>query len=135
MTQDNWLQAQYSVLGSALIEPSVVPKVIQQTRMADFSGQCQTIYATMRKLFQDGHPVDVVSVAAALGDEYNKFLMDLMQIVPTAANLDYYITLSWCEWLVEGVRYQYQICYALDVYADVARGGLSVAQFHNTVAA
>lgn len=93
MTQDNWLQAQYSVLGSALIEPSVVPKVIQQTRMADFSGQCQTIYATMRKLFQDGHPVDVVSVAAALGDEYNKFLMDLMQIVPTAANLDYYITL------------------------------------------
>ena len=93
MTQDNWLQAQYSVLGAALIEPSVVPKVIQQTREADFSGQCHTIYATMRKLFQDGHPVDVVSVAAALGDEYSKFLMELMQIVPTAANLDYYIKL------------------------------------------
>lgn len=93
MTQDNWLQAQYSVLGAALIEPSVVPKVIQQTRDADFSGQCQTIYLAMRKLFQDGHPVDVVSLAATLGDEYNKFLMDLMQIVPTAANLDYYITL------------------------------------------
>lgn len=93
MTQDNWLQAQYSVLGAALIEPSVVPKVIQQTREADFSGQCQTIYLAMRKLFQDGHPVDIVSLAAALGDEYNKFLMDLMQIVPTAANLDYYITL------------------------------------------
>ena len=77
MTQENWLQAQFSVLGSALIEPSVVPKVIQQTRIADFSGQCQTVYIAMRKLFQDGTPVDVVSLAAALGDDYRKFLMQL----------------------------------------------------------
>ncbi len=93
MTQENWLQAQYSVLGSALIEPTVVPKVIQQTRIADFSGQCQTVYAAMRKLFQDGTPVDVVSLAAALGDDYRKFLMELMQVTPTAANLDHYIKL------------------------------------------
>ena len=33
-----WLQAQNSVLGAALIEPDLVPKVIQQTRSADFSG-------------------------------------------------------------------------------------------------
>lgn len=93
MTQENWLQAQFSVLGSALIEPSVVPKVIQQTRMADFSGQCQTVYAAMRKLFQDGIPVDVVSLAAALGDDYRNFLVELMQVTPTAANLDYYLKL------------------------------------------
>lgn len=93
MTHEDWTQAQYSVLGSALIEPSLVPKMIQQTRTADFSGTCQTVYITMRKLFQDGTPVDIVSVAAALGDSYRQFLVQLMEITPTAANLDYYISL------------------------------------------
>lgn len=93
MTHEDWLKAQYSVLGSALIEPNLVPKVVQQTRSSDFSGQCQTVYTAMRKLFQDGVPVDVVSLAAALGDDYRQFLVQLMQITPTAANLDYYIRL------------------------------------------
>lgn len=93
VTGDDWLQAQYSVLGSALIEPSLVPKVIQQTRPSDFSGPCQTIYAAMCKLFQAGTPVDVVSLAAALGPDYRSFLRQLMDITPTAANLDSYIKL------------------------------------------
>lgn len=94
MTSSNdWTEAQYSVLGSALIEPSLVPKVIQQTRSTDFFGACNTVYMAMRKLFQDGTPVDVVSLANALGPDYRSFLMELMQITPTAANLDYYITL------------------------------------------
>ncbi len=93
MTHEDWTQAQYSVLGSVLIEPSLAPKVIQQTRMADFSGACQTVYAAMRKLFGEGKPVDVVLVAAALGDDYRQFLKQLMEVTPTAANLDYYIGL------------------------------------------
>lgn len=93
MTQEDWTQAQYSVLGSVLIEPSLAPKVIHHTRMSDFSGSCQTVYAAMRKLFQDGNPIDVVMVAAALGDNYRQFLMQLMEITPSAANLDYYISL------------------------------------------
>lgn len=93
MTHEDWLQAQYSVLGAVLISPELVPKMIQQTRVSDFSGQCQTVYSAMRKLFQDGAPVDVVSLAGVLGGEYRQFLLQLMQIVPTAANLDYYIRL------------------------------------------
>lgn len=93
MTNEDWLQAQNSVIGAALIEPSLVPKVIQQTRSTDFSGTCSTIYTTMRKLFQDGSPVDVVSIAAALGPEYRSYLMQLMEITPTAANIDHYIRL------------------------------------------
>lgn len=90
---DDWLQAQNSVLGSALIDPELVPKVIHMTRSSDFSGPSQTVYNAMRKLFQDGAPVDIVSIANALGGEYRQYLMQLMEIVPTTANLDYYIQL------------------------------------------
>lgn len=90
---EDWLQAQYSVLGSALIEPALVPKVIAQTRSNDFSGGCQTVYDAMRRLFLDGSPVDVVSLNAALGGNYQNFLLQLMQITPSAANLDHYIAL------------------------------------------
>ncbi len=93
MTHEDWTRAQHSVLGSALIEPSLVPKVMHQTRLADFSGPCQTVYAAMRKLFQEGKPVDVVTLSAALGKDYRQFLVELMEITPTAANLDAYIGL------------------------------------------
>lgn len=93
MTSQDWLDAQNSVIGSALIEPTLVPKVIQQTRSSDYSGPCQTIYLAMVKLFQNGAPVDVVSLASALGGDYKGYLLQLMQIVPTAANIDHYITL------------------------------------------
>ena len=43
--------------------------------------------------FQDGKPVDIVSVSAVLGQEYRKFLRELMDITPTAANIDHYIHL------------------------------------------
>lgn len=90
---DDYLQAQYSVLGSILIEPDIFPKVLQATRKEDFTGPCQTAYTAMCGLFQDGKPVDVVSVSAALGPEYRKFLMELMEITPSAANIEHYISL------------------------------------------
>lgn len=93
MTTQDWLEAQNSVIGSALIEPELVPKVIQQTRSTDYSGPCQTIYNTMVKLFQSGAPVDVVSLAGSLGSDYKGFLVQLMKITPTAANIDHYIRL------------------------------------------
>lgn len=93
VTASDWLQAQYSVLGAVLIEPGLAPKLMAQTHSADFSGPCQTVYGGMRQLFTAGKPVDVVSVNAALGGEYREFLLQLMQITPTAANLDHYIDL------------------------------------------
>lgn len=88
-----WLKAQNSVLGSALLEPSLVPQVIAQTTAADYSGPCQTIYNAMRKLFLSGSAVDIVSIAADLGTGYQEYLAQLMEITPTAANLDSYIRL------------------------------------------
>ena len=93
VTADKWTDAQYSVLGSALIEPKVVPRVLAQTCDSDFSGPCLTVYQAMSVVFNSGFPVDIVSVAAKLGKEYREFLAQLMEITPTAANVDTYIAI------------------------------------------
>lgn len=93
LTNESWLNAQYSVLGSALIDQQVVPKVLHETRESDYFGTCQTVYKALRKLFNAGSPIDPVSVKAQLGDSYMEFILQLMEITPTAANIDMYITL------------------------------------------
>lgn len=82
---EQWLDAQYSVLGSVLISPEAAPKVMEGTTEQDFHGTCRTVYKAMRKLFTDGVDIDPVSVKAVLGDKYTDFLLQLMEITPTAA--------------------------------------------------
>ena len=93
VTDGSWTQAQYSVLGSALIEPKVVPQIMAATNCEDFSGPCRTVYEAISDVFASGFPVDLVSVSAKLGDEYRGFLLQLMNITPTAANVGRYIEL------------------------------------------
>lgn len=93
LTNERWLNAQYSVLGSALISPEVVPRILHETRENDYQGACQTVYKALRKLFNAGSPIDPVAVKDVLGDGYHQFLLELMEITPTAANVDLYIRL------------------------------------------
>lgn len=85
-----WLEAQYSVLGSMLISPEVVPKVMFETSVSDYYGPCLTVYKAIRKLFEAKTPVDPVSVMGVLGDDYQDFLVQLMEVTPTAANRIWY---------------------------------------------
>ena len=93
VTDQSWLDAQYSVLGSALLEPKVLPRVMAEVREEDFSGPCLTVFQAMSDILVSGNPVDVVTVAAKLGSEYRDFLVQLMEITPTAANVDKHIAL------------------------------------------
>lgn len=93
VTQEKWLDAQYSVLGSMLISPEVVPKVVHGTSERDYNGPCLTIFRAIRELFQAGTAIDVVSVANTLGKGYREFLAQLMEVTPTAANVDHYIAI------------------------------------------
>lgn len=93
LKQEDWLLAQYSVLGSALISPELVPKIMAETGERDYQGPNLTIYKAIRKLFLSGSPVDVVSVAGQLGPDYRSYLAQLMDVTPTAANIDTYIAL------------------------------------------
>lgn len=93
VTMDDYLQAQHSVLGSVLIEPRLVHKLIGQTSAEHFTGASRTVYGAICRLVQDQVPVDVVAVSNALGEEYRSYLLQLMQITPTAANFDHYLAL------------------------------------------
>lgn len=93
VSADRWLDAQYSVLGSVLIQQELAPKVVHETSERDYYGACLTVFRAIRKLFLSGAAVDPVAVAAALGSEYREFLAQLMEITPTAANIDHYIAL------------------------------------------
>ena len=90
---ESWLQAQYSVLGAVLISPEIVPRVMAETEADDFSGSCRTVYEAMAEIFTTGFPVDPVSVNHKLGESYRDFLVQLMNVVPTAANVDSYIAI------------------------------------------
>ena len=87
VTTDDWLQAQYAVLGAALIDSDRVPKVVSETSERDYSGACRTVYATMRRLFLSGAVVDPVSVSNALGAEHRNFILQLMDITPSAISI------------------------------------------------
>ena len=104
VTGDNWLDAQYSVLGSALIDDRVVPQIISETDETDYSGGCRIVFRAIKTLFDKHVPVDPVSVNDALGGNYNKFLLDLMEITPTAANVGTYIQICREQSRVAAIR-------------------------------
>ena len=101
---EKWLDAQYSVLGSVLISPECAPKVLQETGERDYYGTCRTVYKAIRKLFLDGVEIDPVSVNGLLGGKYTDFLMQLMQVTPTASGIDRYIALCREQAQVNGLR-------------------------------
>lgn len=88
-----WLEAQHSVLGSVLISPEVAPMVMRGTTEQDFQGPAQAVYKAIRELFLKGVTIDPVTVAAQLDPSYRGFLLQLMEITPTAANVERYIEL------------------------------------------
>ena len=44
VNSQNWLDAQYSVLGSLLLAPEATPMVMQELRDEDFSGPCRSVF-------------------------------------------------------------------------------------------
>lgn len=92
---EKWAYAQQSVLGSVLIEPKCAGKLVFKVSEEDFMDVYRTIYTAIRDLYTTGKAVDPVTVLNKLGGgpEYYKLLRDLMDITPTAANIDSYISI------------------------------------------
>ena len=90
-SSQDWLDAQVGVLGSVLISPELAPKVVAETSEADYSGQCLSIFRTIKSLFMQGKPADLVLIRDQLGAPYTPVLMEMMEVTPTAANIDHYI--------------------------------------------
>ena len=93
VTANDWLQAQHSVLGAALIDEKAAVRILSETEEGDYSGSCKTVFNAMQDLFSQGKPTDPVTVGAYLGTDYRTFLVQLMEVCPTTSNIDHYIHL------------------------------------------
>lgn len=93
ITNEDWLKAQNSVLGAALIDSKAAAIVLTETDEDDYNGPCRTVFAAMKEIYAQGKPIDPVIVVSALGDDYRGFVQDLMEVTPSCANVGYYIQL------------------------------------------
>ena len=82
------------MLGSVLIDQRVAGTVIHQLGEGDFTGEFRSIFRAIRDKFLAGDPVDAATVCAALGPEYGRTLVDIMDATPTAANVEAYIGIT-----------------------------------------
>ena len=92
MVDEAWVYAQQSVLGSCLIDSRAIGSVLFELSEDDFQDVNRTIFTIIREKYTTGKPVDPVSVLDELGGspEYRKYIVDLMDITPTAANVKTY---------------------------------------------
>ncbi|NCC68168.1 MAG: replicative DNA helicase [Clostridia bacterium] len=91
-------EAEQAVIGSMLIDSACIPDVVQKVRSEDFYlEQNRDIFDTVFNMFSYGRVVDPVTVLDQLRvrgvarDNSQSYLMELMQVTPTAANVMKYV--------------------------------------------
>lgn len=88
---DRLTKAQAAVLGSMLIDSSVVGSCLQKLTVDDFvSDTYRPIFRAIKTMFDSGSPVDPITINEKLGGNYSKILAALMDTTPTAARWDVY---------------------------------------------
>lgn len=88
---DRRLDAERAVLGSMLIDESIVRDVLACVEATDFLAPAnRLVYQAARKLFRASEPVDAITIRSQIGEEYTNYLMQLMEITPTSANWKIY---------------------------------------------
>jgi len=95
------LEAEQGVLGSMLLDRDAIARAIEGLRPEDFYRDAhRVIYAAMLELFERGEPVDLITVTNRLTGMGKlediggaTYLASLPNVVPTAANVDYYASI------------------------------------------
>ena len=90
---EDWVGAQKAVIGSALIDPGCVGRIMSELRPEDLSGSCRTMFEAVVKLKISGQPVDAVTVLNKLGPAYREEIVRIIDETPTAANVGAYIAI------------------------------------------
>lgn len=90
---EQWIYAQQAVLGSVLISPECAGKLVFGVGSDDFISSYRTVYDAIRDLYTTGKTVDPVTVLDRIGGgaECRNLVKQLMEITPTAANIDAYM--------------------------------------------
>ncbi len=118
------LEAEQSVLGSVLIDPELLTEIMNKIKSPAvfYTSQHQEIFALMLKMFSESRPIDLVTFLdeAKRADIFDSdqnakaYLLHLMELVPTTANLDYY-----CDIVVEKFYLRNLLSAATDIASSV----------------
>lgn len=85
------LNAQGAVLGSMLIDETVIAPTLALVSDSDFvEPRYRLIYQAIKRVFSASGKVDAVTVNGALGNTYGDLLYQIMEITPTSANWEAY---------------------------------------------
>ena len=91
-------QAEQAVLGSMLIDPDCIKDVMDKLRPEDFYLRAnRDIFETIYHMFVYSRPIDGVTVAGEMGktgvynDNTRDYLLQLMDVTPTSANVMEYV--------------------------------------------
>ena len=87
-------EAEQAVVGSMLIDPACIPDVLQRAKSEDFYlGTNRDVFDTISAMYVYGRTVDPITVLdqmrvrGCLKENSQGYLLELMQITPTAANV------------------------------------------------
>ena len=120
-------EAEQSVLGAVLLEPSCLSIVAEMLPRSDFFYQVnnRTIYSAMLEMFTAGKPVDLVTLLERLRDEDTfeegtgkVYLMQLAQLVPSISNVEEY-----CKIVRDKYDVRMLIQAARSILSDATDGG------------
>lgn len=88
------LDAEQAVVGSLLLDDSLAPAILAAVDPADISGPAnRRILQAARALLREAAPVDPITLRDKLGPESAEYMVQLMEITPTAANWRVYADL------------------------------------------
>ena len=99
-----WLQAQASCIGSALIDDKAAAALLKNGSRKMFSGAALVLFAAMGDLARQQIPIDPVTLNNQTGGRYQDWIMQAMEITPSAAVLDQYIQICREQAMLHGVR-------------------------------
>ncbi|PHD31838.1 replicative DNA helicase, partial [Bacillus toyonensis] len=96
----NYIEAEKVVIGSMLLDPDTIEKVLQKLVVNDlYSSNNRIVFECILSLHQENSPIELVSVTTKL-QEMNQlgnvsvgYLADLAEGVSSTAGIDYYIDL------------------------------------------
>lgn len=75
------LDAEFSVIGALLLEPKIAGELFSITSEQDFTREeLHNVYLAARKIFNEGKPLDAVTLRAAVGKEYEPLFFACMEV-------------------------------------------------------
>lgn len=88
----NTFDAECGVIGSILIDESVMPAVAQRLTEDDFKiGANREIFRAALSLMREEKPVDPIAILSIIGEQHTGYMTELIQSTPTSANVDVYV--------------------------------------------